>query len=208
MQLNDQRGAALVVALMTIVLMVALGSALVLLTVTETRIAGYQRSGSEALHAADGAIALVLEELAADDWSTVLAGSNQSSLVDGAPDGIRDTAAGRLDLGQLTRTVRADAARWGSNAPLWQPYAHGAMRSLAAADSDMYVVVWVGDDPAECDRRPDLDGGACDDRPNPGAGVLALLAHAYGPLGAYRAVEVTVAMDGPRLRMFSWREVR
>jgi hypothetical protein len=207
MNRNGECGAALVIALMAIVLMTALGSALVMLTATETRIVGYQRSGTEALHAADAAIALVLDELRRSDWSAVLAGGRTSTFVDGMPGGPRDTVAGRLDLDRLTGTVRADSARWGANAATWQPYAYGPMRDLARLDSDVYAIVWVGDDPAECDGQPDVDGGPCDARPNPGAGVVAVLAHAYGPLGAQRAVEVTVTRKGPDLRLLSWREV-
>jgi hypothetical protein len=205
---TDERGAALVIALMAIVLMVAMGSALILLTATETRIVGHQRSGAEALHAADSAIALVLGDLERSDWNAVLAGGVTSTFVDGGPTGVRNTVVGTLDLDLLTRTARMASRRWGANAALWQPYAYGPMRDLAGTDSDVYAVVWVGDDPAECDGRPDVDGGACDARPNPGTGVVALLAHAYGLQGAERAVEVTVARDGPRLRLLSWREIR
>jgi hypothetical protein len=204
----EERGAALIMALMAIVLMTALGSALILLTATETRIVGHQRTGTEALHAADSAIALVLGDLERSDWGAALAGAVTSTFVDGGPTGLRNTAAGVLDLDQLTRSVRTEARRWGANAALWQPYAYGPMRDLAGADSDAYAVVWVGDDPAECDGRPEVDGGACDARPNPGAGVVALLAHAYAPQGAERAVEVTVTRAGPGLRLLSWREIR
>jgi hypothetical protein len=98
--------------------------------------------------------------------------------------------------------------RWGANATTWQPFAFGPMRDLVGIDSDAYAIVWVGDDPAECDGRPDVDGGPCDARPNPGAGVVAVLAHGYSRLGAQRAVEVTVTQNGPDLRLLSWREMR
>jgi hypothetical protein len=63
-------------------------------------------------------------------------------------------------------------------------------------DSRMYVVVWLADDPSENDCNPTRDGGppgcgATDD--NLGRGVVAMLAHAYGPGGVQRAIEVTLA---------------
>ena len=61
-------------------------------------------------------------------------------------------------------------------------------------NSRMYVIVWVADDPSENDGSAKIDGGApVDDDDNPGVGVISLLAHAYGPDGVRRVVEVTVA---------------
>ena len=48
----------------------------------------------------------------------------------------------------------------------------------------------VGDDPSENDGDPLQDGS---DEDNPGAGVLALRAEAFGPGGAHRVIEATVA---------------
>jgi hypothetical protein len=56
----------------------------------------------------------------------------------------------------------------------------------------------VADDSSECDDNPQVDGGAVVSCPagtkvNPGAGVLEVRAEAYGPFGAHRVVEVTMA---------------
>jgi hypothetical protein len=77
------------------------------------------------------------------------------------------------------------------------------MLPTATINSTMYVVVWVADDPAENDNLPLLDGEppvGCDPVVDPdcaddnaGRGVISMLAHAYGPNGVQRAVEVTLA---------------
>ena len=49
---------------------------------------------------------------------------------------------------------------------------------------------------------------------NPGAGVLALRAEAFGPRGAHTIIEMTVARPdaagegGGRARVLSWRQIR
>jgi hypothetical protein len=95
--------------------------------------------------------------------------------------------------------------------------------------SPFYAVVMVGDDPSETDNNPLVDGSAlcaagqtsgC----NPGTGVLALRAEAFGPFGAHKIIEATVsrtvrAISGdaqgynsgsgqPGVRILSWREMR
>lgn len=96
---------------------------------------------------------------------------------------------------------------WGLNNPRWKLYAHGPMDDMlptATIDSRMYVVVWVADDPSESDNDPLKDGeptAGCvakvgdppDTCANKGRGVIAMLAHAYGPNGVHRAIEVTLA---------------
>lgn len=71
--LAGENGAALVVAIMTTALMVALGSALVLTSVTETAISSNFREGVEALYAAEAGAGLALADLAAEaDWAAVM----------------------------------------------------------------------------------------------------------------------------------------
>ena len=64
----------------------------------------------------------------------------------------------------------------------------------------MYVIVWIGDDPSENDDFPLVDGdesgasGKCGSPcKNPGRGVVSMIAHAYGPSGARRVIEATLA---------------
>ena len=66
------------------------------------------------------------------------------------------------------------------------------------SNSQVYVVVWVADDPSENDCLPSKDGDVpgvgCDGTgDNLGRGVIAMMAHAYGPNGVLRAIEVTLA---------------
>lgn len=62
----------LVVALMSLMLMTALGSALVLTTVTEMTIAGNYQEGTEAFYAAEAAVEWAMQDLRlAADWSAV-----------------------------------------------------------------------------------------------------------------------------------------
>src|SRR5688572_9557028 len=167
-RLQDERGVALIVALMAMMLLMALGMALVLTTMTETRISANYREGSEALYAADAAIERVMQDLlTVPDWNTVLAdGGTTSAFIDGEP-GARTLPDGSsLDLNEATSMVRcgkiecedadittSTAERpWGDNNPRWQLYAYGPMRDMLPTDtinSRMYVIVWVADDPSE-----------------------------------------------------------
>jgi hypothetical protein len=198
-------GVALIVALMAMLLMGALGMALTLTTSTETRIAGNYRTGVEALYAADAAVERVMQDvLTVPDWNNILEGSLTSSFTDGPPFGVRQTGAGNIDLTEATNMVRcgkitvcSDADMdnygeypWAANNPRWQLYAYGPMEDMIETDtinSSMYVIVWVADDPSETDNNPLKDGVA------EGAGVVAMLAHAYGPNGVRRVIEVTIA---------------
>lgn len=213
-RLRDESGVALIIAMMTVLLMTALGVALMMMTMTESKISANYREGSEALYAADAGIERVMQDLlTVPDWAKLLDGSTTSAFIDGPPSGSRTLPDGTtIDLTQATNMVRcgktacsdADLAAvteerpWGANNPKWQLYAYGPMADMiptGTINSRDYVIVWVGDDPAECDGNPLVDGGApiapC--VTNMGKGVLALLTHAYGPDGVRRVIEATVA---------------
>jgi Tfp pilus assembly protein PilX len=69
-RLGDERGSALVVALLSLLLLTALGLALTLTTTTETAISANQRMGQEAMNAADAAIERAMQDLLAmPDWN-------------------------------------------------------------------------------------------------------------------------------------------
>lgn len=216
-RLRDERGVALIIALMSVLLMTALGMALTMMTMTETRIASNYRESNEALYAADAGVERVMQDLlTVPNWNNVLVGTARSAFIDGAPSGVRILPNGtELDLGQATNMVRCgkigtcsdvdmnaitDERPWGPNNPRWQLYAYGPLGEMLPTDtinSRMYVVVWVADDPSENDNTPTIDGnppaagGVAGD--NPGGGVLSMLAHAYGPDGVRKVVEVTLA---------------
>jgi Tfp pilus assembly protein PilX len=206
---RNEQGSALVVALLSLLLLTALGLALVLTTTTETVIANNQRLGQEAANAADAALERAMQDLLAiPDWNRALGGTDQSSFTDGSP-GPRTLPDGTtIDLteianmascGHIAACSSGEIATntsnrvWGANNPVWQVYASGPVSTLLPAgtvSSPIYVVVLVADDPSETDGNPLADGtsGA-----NPGTGVISLRAEAYGPNGTHRVIEATVA---------------
>jgi hypothetical protein len=229
---RSEAGFAVIVAMMAILLMSALGTALVLATSLDSAIARNFRGATAVQYAAEAVATHGIYELSAvGDWSQVLAGSTRSHWFDN-PSGVRVLRDGSrinlteihalLNCGRLAVCSHADmtaatAARpWGPNNPRWQPFAGGDLAALipAAGVSGFYGVLFVADDPAETDGDPLVDGSSG----NPGAGVLVLRAEAFGPGGSRAAVELTLArLDAselaadPRLlgtRVVSWRAGR
>jgi hypothetical protein len=210
-RLGDEQGVALVIALLSMLLLTALGIALSMTTTTERRISSNYRDGVETLYAADAAVERVMQDvLTVPDWNRILDGTTTSSFTDGSP-GLRTLPDGsKLDLNQATQMVRcgkittcsvndmnayADERPWGLNNPRWQLYAYGKLDDVIQTNtinSDVYVIVWMADDPADNDDNPLGDGGTTNGA-NPGTGVLSMIAYAYGPSGARRVIEATVA---------------
>ena len=209
-RVGDERGAALITALMAMLLLTALGLALVLTTTTETMIAGNFRNGQEALYAADAGLERSMQDLlTVPDWNTILAGGHDLGLHRWP--GQRDPQPARRlgarshagdQYGQLRQDVhllgvRDDHDHRGPPVGPEQPprtlYAYGPVNDLVptgTVNSPMYVVVWVCDDQSENDNDPTKDGNA---QTNPGTGVLALRAEAFGPSNTHKVIEVTVA---------------
>ena len=206
---RSERGVALIIALMAMMMMVALGTALMLTTTSESRITRNFRNGSEALYAADAVVERAMDDLLTiPDWNTLLSGASTSAFVDGAPNGTRTLADGQaINIGELLNMANCQKTSacsgvdmdtvtverpWGPNNPRWQLFAYGPLNTITATatvNSPFYVVVMVGDDPSENDADPlhDSVGNAS------GAGVLALRAEAFGPFGAHKVIEMTVA---------------
>jgi len=207
---NNERGTALVVSLMAMLLLSALGLALVLTTSTETKIASNYTNSQEALYAADAAIERTLQDvLTVADWNAMLSGTARSAFVDGAPSGSRTIPGGfTFDLGEATNlmncgklstcaaadmNLNTEERPWGANNPRWQLFAYGPVNDLlptATLNSQMYVVVWVADDPSENDDDPAKDGNVAT---NAGMGVITLRAIAYGNGGVSRIIDVTLS---------------
>jgi len=218
------RGVALIVVLLTMVLLSALGVALVLATSAETRIAGNFRTAQQTLYAAEAGADRAIDDLMlVPDWTTLLGGGVLSSFVDGAPGGVRQLDDGSLvnltevaALANCQKTLGCSNADmdavtedrpWGPNNPRWTLFAFGPLRALlpaGAVPTSQYVVVMAGDDPGETDNDPSRDGAAG----TLGAGILALRAEAFGPGGAHKIVELTVARGASAVRVLSWRELR
>jgi len=207
---KSERGAALITALMAMLLLSALGLALVLTTSTETMIAGNFRDGQEALYAADAGVERVMDDLlTVPDWNNILNGTIRSAFVDGSPSGSRALPDGTsLNLTEATNAVNCgkittcsvsemntstEDRPWATNNPRWNLYAYGLLNSIvptSTVNSNVYVIVWVGDDQSENDDDPTKDGNA---QTNPGSGVLAMHVEAYGPRGTRKVLEVTLA---------------
>jgi Tfp pilus assembly protein PilX len=210
MSSRREDGIAMVVALMAMLLMGALGAALILTTSSETMIAGNFRDGGEALYAADAALERSIDDLlTVANWSELLNGSARSAFVDGPPGGSRTWRDGStIDLARTLSKANCQKITpcsvaemnavtperpWGWNNPRWQLYAYNNVSELLPADSinsSYYVVVMIADDPSENDGNPLQDGAS---QSNPGMGVIAMRAEAFGPKGAHKIVELTIA---------------
>jgi hypothetical protein len=203
-----ERGMALIIALMSTLLLTALGLGLAMTTMTETMLTANYRDGSEAMYAADAGIERVMQDLlTVPDWNRILNGAVKSSFIDGAPSGARTLADGStIDLGAATNSLNcgkmttcsiADMNTWTAdrpyttNNPRWQLFAYAPLADIIETGtvlSSMYVAVWIADDPAETDGDPTIDGG----QPG-GRGVLLIRAEAFGSNGASSVIEATVA---------------
>jgi hypothetical protein len=199
-RLANEQGTALIIALMAMMLLTALGAAVVMVSNTETRIAMNYRNSTEALYAADAAVERVVEDLLLiPRWNDILAGTAQSAFVDGAMTSAKTLPGGghvTLCCGQNTATGELQAATdtenlWGANNPQWKLFAWGPLTDIlpnSQIDSPMYLAVWVADDPA------DGMGGVQDGNPLADVnGTLTLHAEAIGPSGTRKIVEVTAA---------------
>lgn len=200
--LGSERGIALIVALMSMLLLTALGVGLVMTTVTETMITHNYRDNGEALYAADAGVERVMQDLLTiPDWNRILAGQSRSAFIDGAP-GVRTLPDNRtIDLTAATNMLNCNKTTgcsdaemdavteerpWAANNPRWRLFAHAPLANVIETGtvlSPMYVALWVADDPSETDNNPLTDSN----------GVLMMRAQAYGPGGTGSIIEVTLA---------------
>jgi hypothetical protein len=204
--IGAEDGIALLVAMMALLVISALGSALILLSSSETIIAAHFRDIVATGYAVDATMAAAIDEIAAvDDWVGPITGATRSAFVDGPAAGLRTLPDGSIiDLAQLANlsncqktTVCTDAdldavtpdRPWAANNPRWQLYGFGPLHNLLQGatpiDSPLYVVWLVADDPSGTHRLPPADGST--GRRWEG---IALRAEAFGSHGAYKAIEV------------------
>ena len=222
--MKSDRGAALVAVMLAMTLLLAVGGALALTASAETIVAANFAWLYEARYAAEGALDRALADIAVvDDWNLLAAGAVTSPFADGPSFGVRIVAGRTIDLAGVVNiancgkptscsaaeiTGNATGQRpWGANNPVWHLFAYGRFAALfpdGAGGSACYVVVLVGDDPAEIDGVPSIDGATpCDaaQRPpacNPGSGAIAVRAEAFGPAGVHQIVEAVVARPAVR----------
>jgi hypothetical protein len=193
-RVRSEEGAALIIALMSMMLLTALGAAVIMVSNTESRIADNYRNSQEALYAADAAAERVVQDLLMiPRWNDILNGTAKSAFVDGTmggqktlPSGGQVTLWGTGTTATSQLQAETDTANmWGPDNPSWQLFAWGPISDLlpGVVRSPMYVAVWIADDPAEDDGNPAADVN----------GTLTVHAEAYGPSGTRKVVEVTVA---------------
>jgi hypothetical protein len=190
-RLAGEKGTALVIAMMAVMLLTALGAAVIMVTNTETAISANYKNGQEALYAADAGVERVMQDLLmVPRWNDILDGTAHSAFADGSMSANKTLPGGgiiRLDT--ATTQLQADSdigGAWGANNPQWRLFAWGPMQDMVPGniiDSPMYLAVWVADDPAEGDGNPAADTN----------GTLTLHAEAFGPSGTRKVIEVTVA---------------
>jgi hypothetical protein len=193
-----------VIVVMAMLLLSALGTAMITLSTTDTRASANQRDARVARYAAEGALERAAAELAASaDWDAVLSGSIRSAHVDGPSSGSRQLPDGRTivldDLANLAScgvAVACSAGQldavtaerpWGANNPRWRLFSHGPW-SVSAQAPQVYTVVLVADDPSETDGDATRDGRDGE----PGAGLVMVRAHAFGAGGAQRTVDAVL----------------
>ena len=205
-RIDGEEGIALIIALLATMLLTALGMTLVLMSNTETMISSNYRNSQEALYAADAGTERVVQDLLLiPRWNDILAAGATSKDCGGGltvnesatPSGFMDTSTTAsipgsnltVDLMKATCNLQAGTngtAIWGADNPSWRLFAWGRMKDLLPnnqIDSQMYLAVWVADDPADGDGDPLSDTN----------GVLTVHAEAFGPSGTRKTVEVTVA---------------
>lgn len=202
----DQQGTALIIALMSAMLLTAVAAAVIMVTNTETLIVANHRNSQEAIYAADAAVERVVQDLLmVPRWNDVLAGTVQSSFIDGPMDQVKYLPSGQFQLccgtGTATRQLQEDTDRlnlWGANNPQWKLFAWSPLADIlpqGSIDSPFYVAVWVADDPADALPDPQGNPGQAPDG-NPledSNGTLTLRAEAFGASGTRKVIEVTVA---------------
>lgn len=180
--MRSQRGVALVVALFAMTVMSALGAALVLLTSTESIIAGNFRHSRQAFYAAEGVTELALAELRGlVSWTPVVEGSQRSQFVDGPPDGPRDLPTGSpVNLTEVFNVANCGVPTPCGAVPRWQLFAYGPVGDLlpaGALESPFYIAALVGG------AAQTQDGGL----------VVTVRGEAFGPRGTHHAIDVTVS---------------
>ena len=207
---GDERGVALLMALVTAALVTAVATTMVMSSSTDLLITGSNRAAAETMYAAEAAAHRAIGELATiADWGTVLA--PPPATVGSFDDGLSTvtTADGRvLSIAGLTTMRQAMSARtygpgaFGGDSPVWRLFGHAELRALlptGVASPPAYVLIWVADDGGDGDADPAVDAN----------GQLLGYVDAYGVSGAHRSVELAVARVTPgTIRVLSWKDPR
>ena len=210
-QRHDERGVALLMALVTAALVTAIATTMVMSSSTDLVITGNTRASMEAMYAAEAAGQRAIGELATiADWSTVLAappGNVTATFDDGetmvrAPDGRSLSVPVLTAARQTASAVTYGPAVFGADSPVWRLFGHADIRALlppGVTSPPAYVLIHVADDGGDGDGDPESDAN----------GQLIVYAEAYGVSGAHRAVELAVSRVTPgTIRVLSWKDPR
>lgn len=235
-RIGAEDGVALAMAVVTVLLLSAVGAALLLISSSETVIAAHFRTSVEAQYAAEATMVRAIGVLSGvEDWTGPIVGAVPSALVDGPPVGRRLVPGGStinlvaaVNLANCQKpttcsppdlvSVSVDRP-WGENNPVWQLFAYGPLSTMLATSSGVtsphYVMVLVADDPT-ASHRPAAGGATAPPREG-----IAVRAEAYGPRDAHAVIEVIAGRSAdasaetgytagaePRMNIVSWREVR
>lgn len=180
---GSERGVALVIALLAMLLMSALGMALMLVSETETAIGANYRDSVEASYVADAGLERVMQDvLTIPDWNVILTspdgiragvtsgfvdGTLTPTMIDGRVINLT-SATNMVNCNKTTACSDADMdanegeRQWSKNNPRFRLFAWGPINDLnptPTLNSPFYVAVWIADDGAETDDNPALDGG-------------------------------------------------
>ncbi len=211
--MRNERGLALIVTLLAMLLLSAIGAALVLATSADTLIAANSGAATEALYAADATFERTVAELrSVPSFTAVLSGTVVSAFRAGAvsgplplPDGSSvdfDVVLNQANCGRATPCSESDLDRstgdrpWGPRNPRWRLFSWGSFDAASGGTTGglpLVVVAMVADDPAETDGDPWRDGGSIGPGASPGAGILWVRAEAFGRRGARRIIEGAVS---------------
>jgi len=198
---DSESGVVLVVVLLGLAGLSALGLIVALLASLDARIDFVERSRLATLSIAEAGAELAVAELAREsDWSGILGGSVPPHVL--TPSITAEAAGwGTLNLSALSMRVQRESdarSPWQANSPLWRLFIHGRLADVIAGRpvaGSAYAAIWIADDEAEIDGRPDRDSN----------GVLSVRVEGYGPGRAHQVVLVTVQRRPQGVQVLSWR---
>jgi hypothetical protein len=160
-EVMSDEGIAVVLALVVVLLLAALALATATATDVERMSAASEPNRLAAAYAADAALERAIQDLQAPpDWTTALNGSVTSTLRESGA-----TMWGQaIDLTAMTSELQAEtdaADARGADTTRWRLFLSGSLAAMVPArprEVLPYLVAWVGDDRAESDGNPLVDG--------------------------------------------------
>ncbi len=198
---DREAGVALLLAIAGVLAVSAVASAVSIIAALESRLAAGEQWRQQTASLARAAGEALAADLAGQpSWDDVLAGAAAPARGRGPAQPQVPGWTG-LDVDRLTaaRQVQADGRnRWGANGPRLRPYAWGLADEvvpLPAPSRDVFIVVWVADDPVDPDGDPSRDAN----------GIVDLRVEGFGPGRARQALLATLRRRPHGVDVVSWR---